>query len=503
MKDQKKAGVLISYLTIGMNILVQLFYTPMMLQLLGQEEYGVYTLSSGIISYLSLFDLGLSSTYLKFYFKYKKENDSEKIAILNGTFFKVFFILSFLVTISGISLAVNISNFFEHSLTANEVGRARIVMLILTASMALTLMSNVWTAIIIANEKFVSQKGLGLFKIIFSPFIAVPLMLKGYGAVSTAIASLAVSILSLTYSFLYCKRRIGCEMNLRGNHKGLLFEMFGFSFFIFLNDIISQINWNIDKVLLGYFRGTVETAIYGLGSQIDTIYRSLSTSISSVFVPTVNRIINEEERSAKISELFVKVGRLQYMIIFPILEGFLFYGQKFIELWAGKEYAGSYMVALLLMLPATVPLIQNIGIDIQRAKNKHKFRSIIYSVMAVINIVISIPLCIRWGAAGSAAGTFFSLALGNGLIMNVYYAKHLSLDIKSFWLEIWRLTKAMILPTLTAILSVKFIKTASVSAFIVGLAAFILSYLFSIIVFGLNKNEKMYLKDVIRKIIGR
>lgn len=503
MKDQKKAGVLISYLTIGTNILVQLFYTPMMLQLLGQEEYGVYTLSSGIISYLSLFDLGLSSTYLKFYFQYKKENDTQRIAVLNGTFLKVFFLLSFLVMISGISLAVNISMFFERSLTTEEVGTAKLVMLILTVSMALTLMSNVWTAIIIANEKFISQKGLGLFKVLFSPFIAVPLMLRGYGAVSTAIASLAVSMLSLTYSFLYCKRRIGYEMNLRGNHKGLLFEMFGFSFFIFLNDIISQVNWNIDKVLLGYFRGTVETAIYGIGSQIDTIYRSLSTSISSVFVPTVNRIINAEECSAKISELFIKVGRLQYMIIFPILEGFLFYGQKFIEIWAGKEYAGSYFVALFLMIPATVPLIQNIGIDIQRAKNKHKFRSIIYSVMAALNIVISIPLCIRWGAIGSAAGTFFSLFIGNGLIMNVYYAKYLNIDIRSFWFEILKLTKAMILPTLTAVFSVKCIGTASVGTFIACLAIYIISYLFSIAVLGLNKGEKMYLNNLIKKIMGR
>ena len=47
----------------------------------------------------------------------------------------------------------------------------------------------------------------------------------------------------------------------------------------------------------------------------------------------------------------------------------------------------------------TVPLIQNIGIEIQRAKNMHQFRSKVYFCMAIGNALVSIPLgmkmCIR------------------------------------------------------------------------------------------------------------
>ena len=57
-----------------------------------------------------------------------------------------------------------------------------------------------------------------------------------------------------------------------------------------------------------------------------------------------------------------------------------------------NEYNNAYFVALLLIIPVTVPLIQNLGIEIQRAKNMHKFRSIVYFLIAIGNIFISIPI---------------------------------------------------------------------------------------------------------------
>ena len=48
----------------------------------------------------------------------------------------------------------------------------------------------------------------------------------------------------------------------------LLKEMGGFAFFIFLNQIVNQVNWSVDKLLLGRISGTVAVAVYGIGMQI-------------------------------------------------------------------------------------------------------------------------------------------------------------------------------------------------------------------------------------------
>ena len=206
--------------------------------------------------------------------------------------------------------------------------------------------------------------------------------------------------------------------------------MWGFTFFIFINQIIDQVNWSVDKILLGRIAGTTSVAVYGIGSQINNMYIQLSTSISNVFVPKVNRLVAEHRNDSELTSLFSKVGRIQYTVLMLILTGFIFFGKPFIALWAGKGYEEAYFVAILLIMPVTIPLIQNIGIEIQRAKDKHKARSIVYLVIAVANVMISVPLIHFMGSIGAALGTTLSLLVGNGLFMNWYYQHRIGIDIR-------------------------------------------------------------------------
>lgn len=111
--------------------------------------------------------------------------------------------------------------------------------------------------------------------------------------------------------------------------------------------------------------------------------------------------------------------RVQFIVLILILTGFIFLGKYFILKWAGDGYENAYYVALLLIAPVTIPLIQNIGIEIQRAKNMHQFRSIVYLGMALLNVVISIFLAMKWGELGAAFGTAISLNSSSGGIFSL------------------------------------------------------------------------------------
>ena len=97
MKDQLKAGVVLSYLSTGITILIQLIYMPVMIRLLGQSEYGLYSLVSSVVSYLNLFSLGFTGAYLRFFSLCY--HDRDKLATLNGMFFTLFCILAALAAI--------------------------------------------------------------------------------------------------------------------------------------------------------------------------------------------------------------------------------------------------------------------------------------------------------------------------------------------------------------------------------------------------------------------
>ena len=152
-----------------------------------------------------------------------------------------------------------------------------------------------------------------------------------------------------------------------------------------------------------------------------------------------------------------------------------------------------------MIWPVTIPLIQNVGIEIQRSINKHQVRSIIYFAMAIINVLISIPLAKSYGAMGAAIGTAVSILIANGIIMNVYYFKAIGIDIPLFWNSILRLSIAIIIPVIVGVILKHFIYR-NILQFILNILIYTLIYLGSFYFLGMNVDEKKDIRKMIERI---
>ena len=64
--NQLKAGAILSYSNIIINICVGLVYTPFMMRALGQSEYGLYALIGSVAAYLNILDMGLANTLVRY-----------------------------------------------------------------------------------------------------------------------------------------------------------------------------------------------------------------------------------------------------------------------------------------------------------------------------------------------------------------------------------------------------------------------------------------------------
>lgn len=509
MKNQLKIGSILSYAQMALNVVIQLVYTPVMIRLLGQNEYGLYNTVASTISMLSILSMGFNSGYIRYYSIYKKNNDKQSISKLNGLFFIIFFIIGFVGLVCGVFLSFNLNLIFDKGLTISEYEKAKVLMLLLTLNLSISFPMSVFQNIISAHEKFVLLKLLGMIRTVFSPLITLPLLLMGFRSIAmvmvTVIVSAFVDIIYLIYVIFKMKEKFIFHDFERGIFKSL----FAYTVFIAINTIIDQINWNIDKLLLGRYRGTSEVAIYSVGFTLYQSYMMFSTSISGVFTPRIHKIVNATKDNIKkqkreITDLFTKVGRIQFLILGLVSSGIIFFGKYFIlNMWAGEGYDVSYYVALLLILPATIALVQNLGIEIQRAENKHQFRSVAYLAMAVVNLCLSIILCQKYGSIGSAAGTAISLILANGLVMNIYYHKRCNIDIFFFWKNILRLSVGLIIPITIGIVASVMIEIKSITMFLICILAYVIIYCISMWLFGINNYEKELIAKPIKKLIGR
>lgn len=507
VNSNRKLGVILQYLQMGLGIMISLIYTPIMLKILGSAEYGIYNLSNSIISYLSLLSLGFAASYIRYYSGYKKNKDNNSIAKLNGLFLKVFFLIGFIALLAGIALSMDVSIFFNESYTNSEKDVARILMIFMSINLAMSFPTSIFLSYITAQEKFVFQKSLNMVKTVVGPFLTLPALLLGYGSVGMVVVTTLVTIFVDVTNVVFCLKKLNMRFSFEKTEDGLLREIAGFSIFIALNQVIDQINWATDKIVLGKVCTSSAVAYYAIGAQINTYFTNFSTAVSHVFVPQIHRVENsdlsENEKNKVHTELLTKIGRIQFIILALVLSGFCFFGKFFVQKWAGADYGSSYYVALLLMIPAIVPLIQNAGIEIQQAKNKHQFRSITYFFMALINVLISIFLAKKWGEIGAAFGTTISLVLANGIIMNIFYHKVIRLNIIYFWRKIGKLFPALILPFCVGIALMRAYHFHGIVDFGLLALAYCVLYCLSMYFIGMNDVEKNLVRSAVRRAVRR
>lgn len=491
---QKLGGSLLTYIYMGIGLIVSFVYTPVMLNLMGQSEYGLYTIALSVITYLSVLDFGMNSAYVKFYSGFAHEKDEQGLAGLNSMYLFVFSILGMVACAAGMTLAVNADSVFSSSLTGTEVARLRDALIIVAINAAVSLPLGIFSSYILANEKFIFSRLMLIVRQLLNPLLSLPLLLLGYASVGMMISFLVITIVIGISNALYSTIKLKIRFSFSRMDFRLLKSLFSFSFFIFLNTVVNEINWYVGKLLLGIYRGTADTAVFGLASTVNTHYLAISTAISNVYVPKVNQLVASKSPKETIDRLFLQISRVQIVVVLFVLAVFIAIGRPFILLmWGGEAYEGAYFMACILMISETIPLTQNLGIEIQRAMNKHQFRSVIYAIIALINLAISIPLCIRYGGYGCAIGTAVGQVIGNTIIMNWYYQKKINLDIVSYWKQLGKIIPRLALPLLLCI-GFAFINVSTIPTFFAIFVFICVVFVASFYLFVLTDREKMIIK---------
>lgn len=493
--NQLKAGVILSYFNLILSSIIPLIYTPIMLKILGQEEYGLYSLSLSTVGYLSLLSFGFGSTIIRYISKYRAEDNVEKVKDIFGFFLLLYTALGFLVVFCGLLISNNVEFIFSESLSNLQVSKMKKLVLIMAINCALSFPASVFSSLIISYERYFYRRIIDVLSTILSPIANIIALFLGYMSIGMACAGTFVQFIVLPVNILYCFNVLRIKPTFRKISNSLVKEMIGFSVFVFIGAMVDMLFWATDKVILGVLVGATSVAIYNVGGTFNSMVISLSTSISGVLVPKITGMVVTETPREKLSGLFIKIGRLQFIIIALIVSGFSVFGRSFIKLWAGPDYANAYWVALLTMFPLCIPLIQNTGLSIITAQNKHQFRSIVYLIIAIINVV-STYLCIPYfDVIGAALCSCVSYLVGQGIIMNIYYYKEIKLDIPLFWINILKMSVIPAVMMITGLFLVKFIHLNSWITFLSGVLSYTVIY--AILMYHYTLND--YEKDLFRK----
>ena len=265
---------------------------------------------------------------------------------------------------------------------------------------------------------------------------------------------------------------------------------------------MNNIYWGTGQFILGMVSGTIQVAIYAIAMQFMNMYMQFSNAISGVLLPKVTMMVANGATKIELTNLMIKIGRLQYIVIGYILVMFFLVGKEFIYLWAGENYLSAYPMILILMIGLLIALVQNAGIAILQAMNLNRYRMTAYTIIAVINIFTSVVLAKMYGGLGCAISTAVALLISTGLIMNRYYHKRIGIDIPLFWKNIIHMMpSAFILIVLVEIFQMNISLEYSWLYFVIKVIIYTLIYMILMYFIGMNGYEKNLCRNAICKVL--
>ena len=501
--NQLRAGAVLNYMVIILNVMVGLLYTPFMLRMMGPSEYGLYSLVASTISYLTILDFGLGNAVIRYTAKFRAEGKHTEQYEMFGMFFIIYLIIGIVSLFAGSALYFNVDAMFGDTMTSAELSKARIMMLFLIFNLAFTFPMSIFGSIITAYERFVFPRIVNISRIVLNTVVMICLLKMGYRAIAMVIVQTVFNVLSLLLNYIYCKKKLQIKIYFRGFKWALLKEVAIYSFWIFLNVIMDKIYWSSGQFILGVTVGTTAVAIFAVAIQLQHMYMTFATAISAVFLPRITGMVVKSNDKKEISDIFIKTGRIQYVIMSLILSGFIVFGKKFIQLWAGEEYSNSYYITLLFFICMLPDLIQNIGIVIMQARNQVKFRAILGVLVAIISLFLQLILSRHYNEIGCAIAIATMFFIGQGVIMNIYYSRKQGLNIVYFWKEICKMS---IIPVLLTVASMFILKSYSIDGWgelFVSIITFCAVYIPLFWIFSMNKYEKNLIIAPINKILRR
>lgn len=500
--NQVKAGAILNYVIIGLNILTGLLYTPFMLRCLGQNEYGLYSLVASVIAYLTLLDFGLGSAIVRYTARIRATGTKEEEWSLYGMFLSSYAVIGLLITIAGFFLYANTDRMFDRTMTPYELAQARTMMALMMANLAVTFPFSVFGSIISAYEKFVFQRILSIARIFLSTAVLVAVLMLGYKAVALVVVQTVFSVGTLLANWLYCRYKLHIKIAFHDFNISLFKEIMVFSGWNFLGAIVDRVYWSSGQLILGAICGTTAVAVYSLAVTITMMYLTMSTSLNSVLLPRLTKLAVSGENDAEISDIFIRTGRLQFCVMALILSGFAVFGQAFVSLWAGPGYGETFIITLIFFVVLLCPLIQNVGISILMARGQMKFRALCLFAIAVFSFASQLLLVKHMGAVGCALGVAVALLLGQWIAMNIYYRKRQRIAIGTFWKQIAQMAVTPILLTLSGIMVVRYLTIDTWLRLALVIFTFLCVYLPAFWRFSMNSYERSQISAPVARIIG-
>lgn len=492
--------MILSYANSLLLVAVNIFLTPFLIKSLGDSEYGVYQMMSSFAGYLVLINFGTGTVMTRYVSiaLANKDKKSEKNYI--ATCLVITATLGLIILIAAMVLYAFIESIYSNSMTTEQIEKAKVLYLFVAGNVFVTLIAQTFQGVINAYEKFAVNNLWQILRTFLKAFLIVLLFSFKTDSVIIVGVDLVLSVALLIFNVCYLVFPLKVRWKLYSFDKEIFTSSLLFALAVFLQSIVNQVNTKVDITVLGIMIGPESTTRYSVAMQVFSVFSSVSTAAMAVFLPKFSRMFASKKPDGEaITKVMIAPSRVQTLASGAVLCGFLLCGRDFINVWVGEEYAFSWIIAIIVMIPYFLVYFNGVIVSVLDAMNKRLVRSVVLAGVAVFNVGLTVLLVHLFGEIGAPVGTAIATLAGSVIVMNIYYVKTLGIKFKLLCSQVLK----GILPSLllASAVSLPFALTldTNLKGLLIKGSVFTVSLLVCLFWFGFNKEEKSFISGIIKR----
>ncbi|MED4400909.1 oligosaccharide flippase family protein [Metabacillus fastidiosus] len=495
-----KRGIITSYSLKGADLLSALLFTPFLISLLGQSEYGIYTLIGALIGSLAILEFGFRDSITKYIFKYKMNNEEEKESRLLSMCIILYGVIAFLCLAAGLLMYPFLEWVFGGSLNVQEMATAKLIYFISLFSVCVSFFLGAFQSYIQGHKKYMFINRVMLLRLLLRMVLVSIFLLFGFKAVTVVIIDALLNIGTVVIFTFFSFKKLNIKLKFVKLNIQFLKESSGYSTVRLLGNIANVFYWRIGLIVIGCSIGSMAVAVYSIAIILVGYYEYFSKVIHNKISPYIAKMITNGADEEELTKVCSKIGRIQFFLLGGILLGFLLFGKEFILLWLGFDYEASYWISLLLMTAMFFQSIQYSAVLVLREKKREKLRMMLQLSTVVLGILFGFIFNIFYGTIGMGIGVAAAVIVLNGSVVHFVYIKVFSFHFSFFLKELLKIIPSMSVALLVS-LPIYFWSFQSWGTFLLKCILFLIIYISVFWFIGANYSEKILFKSIMRKNI--
>lgn len=481
------------------TMLVALYTSRVVLNALGVEDYGIYNVVGGVVAMFSFLSSSFTVSSSRFMTFSLGKGDLDNLkrvfstSIIVQTSLAIIIVL--LIEIVGIWFLNN-----KLQIPLNRLAAANWVMHCSILVFAVNLITVPFSASVIAHEKMGAYAFVSIFDSI------IKLLIAYYISISTrdrliqyAVLLLFASIVSLLIYIIYSRLKFEeCKFHFVID-RPLLKQMTGFAGWTMLGNGASILNTQGVNILINMFFGVTLNAARGVATQVESAVASFVNSFMTALNPQITKSYAEGNLTYMRS-LVCRGAKFSYFLMLFFAVPICLETEQILTLWLKiiPDYAVSFVRLTFVTSMCTV--IGNTLVTAQYATGKIKKYQIVISICGLWVFPLT-WIAFKLGCSPIWAYVIYAAIYFILIFVRIYLVKDM---IELSWRKyIKDVIINCLLVTIVSIaipLVIVLFQESSIIRLIEVLIVGILSTVFSAYTIGLEKNEKDYINNLIKKV---